>query len=197
MTEFGVKVWLAPALTIVRNPLCGRNYEYYSEDPLLSGTMAAAVTLGVQETPGNYVTIKHFAANNQEENRYSVSSDVDERAMREIYLRGFEMVVRTASPRTVMTAYNKINGVYCANHAELCNGILRGEWGFDGVIMTDWLSTGKKRADEGTAIKASMDLIMPGGRGTIRALERAMDQKTLPSEDVRRACARVLSLILD
>ena len=107
------------------------------------------------------------------------------------------MVVRTASPRTVMTAYNKINGVYCANHAELCNGILRGEWGFDGVIMTDWLSTGKKRADEGTAIKAGVDLIMPGGRGTIRALERAMDQKTLPSEDVRRARARVLSLILD
>ena len=197
MTEFGVKVWLAPALNIVRNPLCGRNYEYYSEDPLLSGTMAAAVTLGVQETPGNYVTIKHFAANNQEENRYSVSSDVDGRALREIYLRGFEMVVRTASPRTVMTAYNKINGVYCANHAELCNGILRGEWGFDGVIMTGWLSTGKKRADEGTAIKAGVDLIMPGGRGTIRALERAMDQKTLASEDVRRACARVLSLILD
>ena len=148
MQEFGVTYWLAPALNIVRNPLCGRNYEYYSEDPLISGKMAAAVTKGVQNTSGCYVTIKHFAVNNQEENRYYVSSDIDERAMREIYLRGFEIAVRESKPKSLMAAYNKINGTYCANNRELCTDILRSEWDYDGIVMTDWLSTGEDRADE-------------------------------------------------
>ncbi len=104
MTEYGVRIWLTPALNIVRNPLCGRNYEYYSEDPLISGKMAA-ITLGVQDTPGSCVTVKHFAVNNQEENRYYVSSDLDERTLREIYLRGFEIAVREGHPRAIMTAY--------------------------------------------------------------------------------------------
>ncbi len=196
MTEYGVTWWLAPALNIVRNPLCGRNYEYYSEDPLLSGKLAAAVTRGVQETPGNYVTVKHFAANNQEENRYFVSSDLDERALREIYLRGFEIVVREARPRAIMSAYNKINGVYCANNRELCTDILRGEWGFEGIVMTDWLSTGEDRADEAGCLNAGIDLIMPGGKKVVKALLNATKDGRLSDETLRQSCGRVLEQIL-
>ncbi len=196
MTEFGVRIWLAPALNIVRNPLCGRNYEYYSEDPLISGKMAAAITLGVQKTPGNCVTVKHFAVNNQEENRYYVSSDLDERALREIYLRGFEIAVREGHPRAIMTAYNKINGSYSANNNELCTNILRGEWGFDGIIMTDWLSTGENRADEAKAIEAGVDLIMPGGKKTIAALNSQYQAGKLFHDAIRCACIRVLRFTL-
>lgn len=196
MTEFGVTWWLAPAMNIVRNPLCGRNYEYYSEDPLLTGKLAAALTRGVQERPGNYVTVKHFAANNQEENRYYVSSDLDERTLREIYLRGFEIAVREAAPRALMTAYNKINGVCCANSRELCSDILRSEWGFDGIVMTDWLSTGEDRADEGLCPEAGVDLIMPGGKKVIKALEKAHKKGRLSDEALRRSCGRVLNEIL-
>ena len=196
MTAFGVTWWLAPALNIVRNPLCGRNYEYYSEDPLLSGKFAAAVTRGVQATPGNFVTIKHFAANNQEENRYYVSSDLDERALREVYLRGFEIAVRESHPKAVMSAYNKINGVYCANRRELCTDILRGEWGFDGIVMTDWLSTGEDRADEAGCLKAGVDLIMPGGKKVVKALLHAYRTGRLSGETLRQSCGRVLEQIL-
>lgn len=195
MTEYGVTWWLAPALNIVRNPLCGRNYEYYSEDSLISGKMAAAVTNGVQETPDNYVTVKHFAANNQEENRYYVSSDSDERTLREIYLRGFEIVVREAAPKAVMSAYNKINGVYCANNEDLCTDILRREWGFDGIVMTDWLSTGKDRADEAKCLEAGVDLIMPGGKGTVKTLMKAYKDGRLSDAILRQSCGRVLNQI--
>ncbi len=196
MTEYGVTWWLAPALNIVRNPLCGRNYEYYSEDPLLSGSFAAAVTRGVQETPDNYVTIKHFAVNNQEENRYYVSSDLDEQALREIYLRGFEITVRESHPRAVMSAYNRLNGVYCANNRELCTDILRSEWGFDGLVMTDWLSTGEDRADEAECLNAGADLIMPGGKKVVKALLRAQKEGRLSVETLRQSCGRVLEEIL-
>ncbi|MBQ7283816.1 MAG: fibronectin type III-like domain-contianing protein, partial [Oscillospiraceae bacterium] len=134
MKEYGCTFWLAPALNIHRNPLCGRNFEYYSEDPVLSGIMAAAVTKGVQQEDGYYVTIKHFAANNQEDNRKGVSSNVSERALREIYLRGFEYAVRRGGAKGVMTSYNKINGVYAPNSHDLCTKVLRSEWGFDGVV---------------------------------------------------------------
>lgn len=197
MTEYGVTWWLAPALNIVRNPLCGRNYEYYSEDPLLSGRLAAAVTRGVQTTPGNYVTIKHFAANNQEGNRYYVSSDLDERTLREVYLRGFEIVVREARPKAVMSAYNRINGVYCANSRELCTDILRGEWGFDGIVMTDWLSTGEDRADEAGCLGAGVDLIMPGGKKVVKTLLNAYRGGRLPLDTLRQSCGRVLEEVLE
>jgi len=197
MSEYGVTWWLAPALNIVRNPLCGRNYEYYSEDPLISGKFAAAVTRGVQETPGNFVTIKHFAANNQEENRYYVSSDVDERALREIYLRGFEIAVRESSPRALMSAYNRINGIYCANSRALCTDILRREWGFDGIVMTDWLSTGEDRADEAECLYAGVDLIMPGGKKTFKALKSALRDGRLDRKALRRSCGRVLEQLLE
>lgn len=197
MTEYGVVFWLAPALNIIRNPLCGRNYEYYSEDPLVSGKMAAAVTRGVQATPGNYVTIKHFAANNQEENRYYVSSDMDERTLREIYLRGFEIAVKESRPKALMTAYNKVNDIYCPANGELIDMILRREWGFDGVVMTDWLSTGEDRAQNAVCIANGMDLIMPGGSGVCRELTKAHKEGKLNADDIRRAACNVLKLVLN
>lgn len=197
MTEYGVVFWLAPALNIIRNPLCGRNYEYYSEDPLISGRVAAAVTRGVQATPGNYVTIKHFAANNQEENRYYVSSDMDERTLREIYLRGFEIVVKEADPKALMTAYNKINGVYCPASGDLIDMILRREWGFDGIVMTDWLSTGEDRAQNADCIANGMDLIMPGGSGVWKELAKAHKAGKLSSDAIYRAAYNVLKLVMN
>lgn len=196
MTEYGVTWWLAPALNIVRNPLCGRNYEYYSEDPLLSGKLAGAVTRGVQQSPGRFVTIKHFAVNNQEENRYYVSSDVDERTLREIYLKGFEIVVKEASPKAVMSAYNKINDTYCANSKELCTDILRSEWGFEGIVMTDWLSTGEDRASEAGCLKAGVDLIMPGGKRVVKTLQKAYKEGMITDKVIRQSCGRVLEEIL-
>ena len=196
MSEYGVTFWLAPGMNIVRNPLCGRNFEYYSEDPVLTGKMAAAVTRGVQKTPGNYVTIKHFAANNQETNRQHVSSDLDERVLREIYLKGFEIAVKEAKPKAVMSAYNLINGVYCPNSRELCTDILRREWGFEGIVMTDWLATGKGRASEAKATESGVDMIMPGGNGVVRALQKGLRSGSLTKETVRKSCGRVLELIL-
>lgn len=197
MTEYGVVFWLAPALNIIRNPLCGRNYEYYSEDPLVSGKMSAAVTRGVQATPGNYVTIKHYAANNQEENRYYVSSDMDERTLREIYLRGFEIAVKEAKPKALMTAYNRINDVYCPANPELVDMILRREWDFDGIVMTDWLSTGEDRAQNVECIASGTDLIMPGGKGVWKELAKANKDGRLSADDVRRAAYNVLKLVLN
>jgi len=164
MKEYGCTFWLAPALNIHRNPLCGRNFEYFSEDPFLTGAMAAAITKGIQREEGYYVTIKHFACNNQEDNRKAVSSNVSERALREIYLRGFEKPVREANAKGVMTSYNKVNGVYTPNSYDLCTKVLRQEWGFNGVVMTDWFSTSKGCANNAIAMASGNDLIMPGGK---------------------------------
>ena len=195
MSEYGVSFWLGPAMNIVRNPLCGRNYEYYSEDPLLTGRMASATAKGVESRSGNYCTLKHFCANNQEAYRRTVSSDVDERALREIYWRGFEIAIREAHPSSVMVAYNKLNGTYCATNHELCSDLLRDEWGFDGVIMTDWYSTGPDLADEAACISAGVDLIMPGGEETIQALTKAHKEGKLSDADINRATNRVLRAI--
>lgn len=141
MEEFHIDLWLAPGLNIHRNPLCGRNFEYYAEDPLLSGMIAAAVTRGVQHDGSRGVTIKHFACNNQEDHRMGVDVRVSERALREIYLRGFEIVVKAAAPAAIMTSYNRINGVQAANSRDLCTVVARKEWGFGGLIMSDWNTT--------------------------------------------------------
>ena len=165
MEEIGITIFLGPGMNIHRDPLCGRNFEYYSEDPLVSGILAAAITKGIQSRPGTGACIKHFAANNQESNRNQVDTIVGERALREIYLKGFEIAVRTAQPMAIMTAYNQINGIPAADSYDLNTNIARGEWGFAGTIMTDWnggLSTPY------ISMHASNDLIMPGGFSRIK-----------------------------
>lgn len=197
MKEYGCTYWLAPALNIHRNPLCGRNFEYYSEDPLLTGKVAAAITKGIQSEDGYYVTIKHFAANNQEDNRKGVSSNLSERALREIYLTGFEIAVREGGAKGVMTSYNKINGVYTPNNYDLCTKVLRNEWGFEGVVMTDWFSTSKGSGDTALCMAAGNDLIMPGGNGFKKEILKGVKKGKITEEDVRRCCANVVKAILE
>lgn len=197
MKEYGCTYWLAPAINIHRNPLCGRNFEYFSEDPRLTGAMAAAITRGIQQEEGYYVTVKHYACNNQEENRTGVNSNLSERALREIYLRGFEICVREANAKSIMTSYNKVNGVYSPNSYDLCTKALRNEWGFDGVVMTDWFATNKGQALNALAMKAGNDLIMPGGSYHKKALLKELQEGICTEEDLRRCCANVVKSIFD
>lgn len=196
MKAYGVSYWLAPALNIHRNPLCGRNFEYYSEDPFISGRMAAAITKGVQRIPGNYVTIKHFCCNNQEDNRNRTNANVSERALREIYLRGFEIVIKEAHPGAVMSSYNRVNGTYVNNSYELLTKVLRNEWGFDGLVMTDWFATGKELGDDAKAIAAGNDLIMPGSKGAKKRILEGVQEGTVLEEDIYRCAANVLKGII-
>ena len=195
MTEFGVAWWLAPGLNIHRNPLCGRNFEYYSEDPLLSGTMAAAITLGVQSVPGVGTTIKHFACNNQEDNRMGSNSIVSERALREIYLRGFEIAIKTAQPMCIMTSYNLINGIHTANSYDLCTTVARDEWGFEGIIMTDWTTTTAGGSKPFVCAIAGNDLIMPANRIDIDNIMAALKDGSLPRSTARNCAARLIKVI--
>ena len=181
MERFGVHLWLAPALNIHRDVRCGRNFEYFSEDPLISGSFAAAITRGVQRHPGCAATIKHFAANNQETNRYSNNSLVSERAMREIYLRGFEIAVKESQPHALMTSYNLLNGVHTSERRDLIEDVLRAEFGYEGIVMTDWIiammsGKGNKHAWPNAAkiAAAGNDLTMPGGRGDFKAMMKGL-----------------------
>ena len=195
MAEYGCTYWLAPAVNIHRNPLCGRNFEYFSEDPFLAGTMAAALTRGIQREEGYYVTVKHFACNNQEDNRNFVSSNLSQRALREIYLRPFEIAVRKGGAKGIMTSYNKVNGVYSPNSYDLCTKALRCEWGFDGVVMTDWFSTNRGQADNAIAMQAGNDLIMPGGGSFKKEILKGVKSGKIQAEDVRRCCGNVVKAI--
>ena len=170
MLEYGVELWLAPGMNIHRNPLCGRNFEYFSEDPLVAGICAAAITKGVQKH-GVGVTIKHFAGNNQETLRANSNDIVTQRALREIYLKGFEIAVKEAQPYSIMTSYNDINGMPSANNYDLCTAICRDEWGFTGFIMTDW---GGGISMPALSICAGNDMIQPGGQGVVTELQEAL-----------------------
>ena len=186
MELFGVDLWLAPAMNIHRNPLCGRNFEYYSEDPVVSGKAAAAITLGVQRHPGKGTTIKHFALNNQEDNRYFTNAHVSERAIREIYLKGFRITVEESQPLSIMTSYNLLNGVHTANCRDLIQAALRDEWGFKGTVMTDWFTSQDMPMLTGTnkviypisastgCVYAGNDMQMPGCQKNVDDIVKAV-----------------------
>lgn len=195
MLAFGITWWLVPGMNIHRDPLCGRNFEYYSEDPVLSGLIAAAMTDGVQALPGIGTTTKHFACNNQEDNRMGSNSIVSERALRELYLKGFEIAVKRAQPMAIMTSYNLVNGIHSANSYDLCTQVARKEWGFAGIIMTDWTTTfpaGGSIPWKCTA--AGNDLIMPGRESDLESIRQALADGELSLEDLKACAARLISM---
>ena len=200
MEMFHVQLWLAPALNIHRSILCGRNFEYFSEDPLISGKMAAALTQGVQSHPGCGTTIKHYATNNQETNRYGCSSNVSERALREIYLKGFGIAVRESQPKAVMSSYNLLNGKHTAESRDLIEYVLRREFGFEGIVMTDWwIANGlmNSKDDLHPTVQAKLtasagsDIFMPGRKIDYESMLEGLKDGSLSREQLQINATRI------
>ncbi len=188
--EYGADVLLAPALNIMRNPLCGRNFEYYSEDPVVAGKTAATYIAGVQKNDVG-TCIKHFAANNQETNRMNTDARISQRALREIYLKGFEIAIKESKPWTVMTSYNYINGVYSSESKDLVETILRDEWGYEGTVMTDWFG-GKDGAKQ---MWAGNDMLQPGKKEQFDSIVAGVKSGKLAEADLDRSVSRILNLV--
>ncbi|MCD8231165.1 MAG: glycoside hydrolase family 3 C-terminal domain-containing protein [Clostridiales bacterium] len=214
MIELGITLWLAPGMNIHRNPLCGRDFEYYSEDPLIAGKCAAADTRGVQKHAGIGTTIKHFAFNNQEDNRMHTNAHVSERAAREIFLKGFEIAVKESQPLSMMTSYNLINGIHAANNYDMLTSLCRDEWGFEGFVMTDWGTTGSIEMEPGKTfkygcsnaagcVKAGNELTMPGCQADVDEIIRSVGAKEgeveypLTLGELQNAAKRMLRVILN
>lgn len=208
MQQFHVHLWLAPGMNIHRNPLCGRNFEYYSEDPLIAGSCAAADTKGVQSFAGQGTTIKHFAANSQEDNRMYNNAHISERTLREIYLKGFEIAVKDSQPLSVMTSYNLINGIHSANSKDLLQGALRDEWGFKGFVMTDWFSSQDARsiglapanvkydcASSPDCIKVGNDVQMPGSKQNVDDIIKGVEDGRITLGDVQFCALNILGVV--
>jgi len=201
MNMFHINLWLAPALNIHRSILNGRNFEYYSEDPLISGMMAAHITKGVQQHKNTYVTLKHYTANNKENNRFGVSSNMSERAFREIYLRGFEIAIKKSNPGAIMSSFNLINGVHVSHHYGVIANVLRKENNFDNVIMTDWtvqnmaLSDKYPDYDLCEIIKSSHDVVMPGSKNFYDQVTEAYKNNKLTIEEIEQSATRIYKLI--
>ena len=188
--EYGADVLLAPALNIMRNPLCGRNFEYYSEDPVVAGKTASAYITGVQKNDVG-TSIKHFAANNQETNRMNNDAHISQRALREIYLKGFEIAIKESKPWTVMTSYNYINGIYTSESKDLVETILRDEWGYEGTVMTDWFG-GKDGARQ---MWAGNDMLQPGKDEQFDSIVAGVKSGKLAQADLDRSVRRTLNLV--
>ena len=188
--EYGIDVILGPAVNIHRHPFCGRNFEYFSEDPLLTGKIGAGIVNGI-ESNGVGTSVKHFVANNQETNRTKNTSELSERALREIYLKGFEIIVKDAQPWTIMSSYNKVNGTYVAENKRLLTDVLRGEWDYKGLVMSDWFA-GKSAPD---MVGAGNDLLEPGTKRQWDALRDAYEAGTFTEEEIDIAATRILDLI--
>ena len=192
--EYGCDVVLGPGMNLHRNPLCGRNFEYYSEDPVVTGLMGTAFVLGVQ-SQGVGVSAKHFAVNSQESDRTRVDERLSQRALRELYLKGFEMMVRKSNPWTIMSAYNKINGIYAQGNKDLLTNILRDDWGYKGIVETDWIG---KREDLSVEqeVAAGNDLMMPGYPAQVKDIVNAVKSGKLDVNDVDRNVRRMLEYIV-
>lgn len=196
MEIFNVTLWLAPGMCIHRNPLCGRNFEYYSEDPFVSGIIAAAMTNGVQTHKGCGTTIKHFCCNNQEDNRMQSDSILSERALREIYIKGFEIAIKESAPLSMMTSYNLVNGVHAANNYDICTKVARDEWKYEGVIMTDWTTThlGPDCTASG-CMRAGNDLVMPGIPNDHDNMRKELEEGTLSLYELKRSIAHLTHVV--
>ena len=209
MVKKGSDILLGPGMNIHRDPLCGRNFEYFSEDPHVSGKIAAAMVRGIQRNPGRSACPKHFACNNQEWMRSRNDSRLSQRALREIYLRGFEICVREGSPRTIMTSYNQVNGVWSHYHYELVTNILRGEWGYEGLVITDWWMQPSRDPDfpllrnDAYRVRAQVDVLMPGGAANMKdsgdgSLEKAFGKVGgITLGEIQRCAKNVLRFILE
>lgn len=205
MERFGVHIWLAPALNIHRFPLCGRNFEYYSEDPLISGKMAAGITNGVQKHPGRSVSIKHFCCNNQETNRMHSNSQVSQRALRDNYLKGFRIAIDESDPATVMSSYNLLNGEHTSQRFDLLETLLREEWGYKGIVMSDWVSGNFNKPDDkypgavaSGGSKAGNDIMMPGTEGHHKDILNALNNENadypITRADLEKCAARMIQM---